>query len=474
MSSLFRRVHRTIQLRRLLADGDRVAVAISGGPDSVALVLVLHDLASDAAWRVAGLIHVNHGLRGAAADADERFCRDLADRLGLPIDVAQVDVRGRMATAHESVEAAARAERYRAFESAATRLGATLVATGHTRDDQAETVLLRLFRGAGSRGVSAIRARRGRYIRPLIDARRLDVEAELVRRGQAAVADVSNLDLDIPRNRLRHTILPVITEHWPGAVSALARFAELAAADEEFLTTTAEEVAPAMTLSTPSGVQVTGGAEVQVLDAHGVSHLPDALARRVVRSSIEAVGGRPSMRDVDAIRRLARSERTRAHLDLDGFWVERDGMRLTFGAWPAAEAASDPFVYELPVPGDVRIAETGVTVLASLTRGTDIPDIPGDTAPMALIQASRVTSPLVVRNRRPGDRLRPFGAPGSRKLQDLFVDRKVPRSERDAVPLVVDASGRILWVAGVTIAEDCRVLTPQAGVVILQIKKGNQ
>ncbi len=90
MSSLFRRVHRTIQLRRLLADGDRVAVAISGGPDSVALVLVLHDLASDAAWRVAGLIHVNHGLRGAAADADERFCRDLADRLGLPIDVAQV------------------------------------------------------------------------------------------------------------------------------------------------------------------------------------------------------------------------------------------------------------------------------------------------------------------------------------------------------------------------------------------------
>lgn len=149
-------------------------------------------------------------------------------------------------------------------------------------------------------------------------------------------------------------------------------------------------------------------------------------------------------------------------------------MRLTFGAWPAAEAASEPFVYELPVPGTVRIAETGMTILASLTTGTDIPDIPGDSAPTALIQASRVTSPLVVRNRRPGDRLRPFGAPGTRKLQDLFVDRKVPRSERDAVPLVVDSSGRILWVAGVTIAEECRVLAPQAGVVVLQIKKGNQ
>lgn len=451
-----------------------MAVAISGGPDSVALALALHDLAKDASWNVAGLIHVNHGLRGDAADVDERFCRDLAARLGVPIDVARVDVRARMAAARQSMEAAARAERYDAFESAAVRLGATLVATGHTRDDQAETVLLRLFRGAGSRGVSAIRARRGRYIRPLIDARRTDVEAELSRLGQAAVTDASNRDLDIPRNRLRHTILPVIAEYWPGAVSALARFAELAADDEEFLTTTAEEVAPAMTLSAPSGVQVSGGVGVQVLDARGVSQLPDALARRVVRSSIEAVGGRPSMRDVDAIRRVARSGRVRAHLDLDGCWVERDGMRLTFGAWPAAEAASEPFVYELPVPGTVRIAETGMTILASLTTGTDIPDIPGDSAPTALIQASRVTSPLVVRNRRPGDRLRPFGAPGTRKLQDLFVDRKVPRSERDAVPLVVDSSGRILWVAGVTIAEECRVLAPQAGVVVLQIKKGNQ
>lgn len=474
MSSLSRRVHRTIQQRRLVAEGDRVAVAISGGPDSVALTLALCDLAVDAPWQLAGLIHVNHCLRAEASDADELFCREFADRTGLPIDVSRVDVRQRMATEGESLEAAARAERYRAFDEAADRLGATLVATGHTRDDQAETVLLRLFRGAGSRGISGIRARRGRYVRPLIDCRRLDIEAELGHRNQPAVADHSNLDLDIPRNRLRHTILPAITAHWPGAVSALARFAELAGDDEEFLTTTAAEVAPAMTLSGPGGVQVSGGAKVQVLDARGVSQLPDALARRVVRSSIEAAGGKPSLREVDAVRRLARSGKPRGHLDLDGIWVERDGARLTFGAWPAAEAASEPFVYELPVPGSVRIAETGVSILASLTTGTDTPDMPGDTSPVAFIQAARVRPPLIVRNRRPGDRLRPFGAPGTRKLQDLLVDRKVPRSERDAVPLVVDREGRILWVAGVTIAEECRVTRPLAGVVVLEIKKGNQ
>src|SRR5262249_16425718 len=119
MSSLSRRVHRTIQQRRLVADGDRVAIALSGGPDSVALTLALADLAVEARWQFGGLIHVNHGLRAEAAEADEQFCRELARRLGLAIDVSHVDVRGRMARERESIEAAARAERYRAFEAAA-------------------------------------------------------------------------------------------------------------------------------------------------------------------------------------------------------------------------------------------------------------------------------------------------------------------------------------------------------------------
>lgn len=463
LSSLARRVHRTIRLRELLADGDTVAVAISGGADSVALTLLLRELAEEAPWRLAGLIHVNHGLRAESSDADERFCRDLAAHLGLTIEVAHVDVRERMRRTRESVETAARVERYRVFESAAARLGATRVATGHTRDDQAETVLLRLFRGTGGRGVSAIRPRRGRYVRPLIDCRRTDIEADLRERRQGFAEDQSNHDVAIPRNRLRRAILPVISEHWPGAVPALARFAELAADDEEFLASTAAEVAPAVTLSAPDGVQV--------LDVRGVGQLPGALARRVIRSAMEAAGGTASLGDVDAVRRLARSAKATGHLDLDGIWVERAGARLTFGAWPAPEGASLPFSYDLEVPGSVRIAETGAVIAASLITDSTLPKSP---VSVAFLQAARVMLPLTVRNRRPGDRLRPFGAPGRRKLQDLFVDRKVPRAERDAVPLVVDAEGRIVWVAALTIAEECRVTTPQSGVVMLEIQKGNQ
>jgi tRNA(Ile)-lysidine synthase len=163
MTPLALRVRRTIRHRGLLAAGDRVAVAVSGGSDSVALALVLSDVAAHAPWDVVGLIHINHGLRGDESEADEAFCRDLARRLGWPIEVASVDVRARAREHRQSIEAAARFGRYAAFEAAADHFGATVVATGHTQDDQAETVLLRLLRGTGGRGVSAIRARRDRY-----------------------------------------------------------------------------------------------------------------------------------------------------------------------------------------------------------------------------------------------------------------------------------------------------------------------
>src|SRR5688572_8287520 len=211
---------------------DRVAIAISGGSDSVALAWILHEAAPRASWRVVGLVHVNHGLRGDDAAADEAFCRELAARLGWPIDVSHVDVRARAHERRQSIEAAARGARYDCFEGAAARLGATVVATAHTMDDQAETVLLRLLRGAGSRGISGIRERRGRIVRPLLGCRRLELREFLNDRQELFREDASNLDLSIPRNRLRHELMPVIERLAPGGVAALARAAALAADDE--------------------------------------------------------------------------------------------------------------------------------------------------------------------------------------------------------------------------------------------------
>jgi tRNA(Ile)-lysidine synthase len=378
--------------------------------------------------------------------------------------VARVDVRARAREEGRSIEAAARTARYAVFDAAAQTLGATAVATGHTLDDQAETVLLRLLRGAGSRGVSAIRARRGPYVRPLIDCRRADLIEYLEARGEPFRVDASNTDLTVPRNRLRHGVLKAIAADWPGSVPALARFAELAADDEEFLVKTASEVMSAVALPAVGGVQV--------LDVRGLNPLPAALARRIVRAAIEAAGGAPAFRDVEAVRRLARADKLHGHLDLGGLAVERSGPALRFLGPGSKRPAAESFEYPLAVPGRANIVETGVVIQASLTKGPSEQLARADGRVRAALQADTLRAPLVVRNRRPGDRLRPFGAPGSRKLQDLLVDRKVPREERDRLPLVVDQTGRILWVVGLTIAEEYRVTAPESGMVILEIEKG--
>jgi tRNA(Ile)-lysidine synthase len=461
---IVRRVARSLRERALAGDADAIVVAVSGGADSVALLLILHALAARAPWRLAGVVHVNHGLRGAESDDDEAFVRALAARLSLPVEVAHVDVRGRARDRRQSIEAAARDLRYAAFADARAALGGTLVATGHTRDDQAETVLLRLLRGAGSRGLAGIRPRRGRTIRPLIDCPRDDLRAWLGTAGEPFREDASNADLAIARNRVRHTLLPVLERDWPGAARALARAAELAADDERVLARTAKEMAPALSLSAGSGVQ---------LDVRGLAPLPAAIARRIVRDAIESAGGTASLRDIEAVRRLARAPRPDGRLDLGGFEVSRRGPVLRFRAARPRGGRVPPFEYVLPVPGDVHVVETGATIRASIRKG--LPDtVPGAGRDEAWVALSAVTLPLVVRSRRPGDRLRPFGAPGSRKLQDVLVDAKVPREARDRVAVVADAQGTLLWVAGVAAAEAGRVTALDADVVILQITKDSQ
>jgi tRNA(Ile)-lysidine synthase len=287
------------------------------------------------------------------------------------------------------------------------------------------------------------------------------LRADLAARGEAHRQDRSNDDATIPRNRLRQTLLPIISADWPGGLAALARFAELAADDEQFLSQTAREVSPAVTLPTLDGVQQ--------IDARGLNQLPAALARRIVRQAIEAAGGTPSFRDVEAVRAFARSRRSRAHLDLGGVGVEKLNAIIRFGSG-AAPGGAGRFEYLLSVPGGVTLAETGATIRASLRRGPHIRPILGEPESVAVLQAEAVTLPLTVRNRRPGDRFRPLGSPGSRKLQDVLVDRKVPGIARDRVPLVVDGSGRIVWVVGHAIAEECRVTRPESGMVILELK----
>ncbi len=471
-SSLHARVLDSIRRGSLLRRDDRVAVAVSGGSDSVALTFLLHELAraSHRGWTVAGLIHVNHGLRGDEAERDESFVRALAARLGHPVEVGRVDVAAEARAARQSLEAAARRLRYRILEDAARRLDATVVATGHTLDDQAETVLLRLLRGAGLRGLAGIRARRGVFIRPLLDCPRRELRRFLAEHAEPHCEDSTNADTAIPRNLLRRDLMPVIERLAPGGVAALGRLAALAEADEAFLEARAIELAADVVLSDRNGVQLNRAALVG---------LPVPLARRLIRRLLEqgAPGTPPAARHVEAVRDLAGGGRQDGHLDLPGVAVQVRGPEMWL--WSRGHAGSREVrpgpgnakaacwpSRTLDVPGEVEVPEAGVVLRATCSAAAIPASASGETA---VLQEGTFTRPLQVRNRLPGDWLRPLGAPGRRKLQDVLVDRKVPRAVRDAVPLVVDGRGHIVWVVGLTIAEECRVRSQAAGMVVLNV-----
>jgi len=475
--SVSRAVARFVRRRRLWRSSDRIAIAISGGSDSVALAFILRDLEGVKLGRVAGLIHVNHQLRGADADADEAFCAALAARFGWPIDIARVDVARLAGERHLSIEAAARAARYACFADAAAKLGASVVVTGHTADDQAETVLLRLLRGAGTRGLSGIRARRGIYARPLLECRRVALQRDLLVRGETYRDDRSNLDLAIPRNRLRHALMPVVEQLAPGGVRALARLASLAQDDEAVLTKRAIETARDVVLS-PVGPGRAGAIEI---DARSLSRVPPAIGRRVLRGVIGEIAPGTAVGAVhlQAVWDLVQADKLKGKLNLPGLAVERRGRVLsvrTSGIEPGTPGTAgrslsnkEGAALTLEVPGSVDVPAAGVTITATRRAGAlDVKAPFGDRR--ACLQADSVHPPLSVRTRRPGDTFRPLGAPGRRKLQDVLVDRKVPRDERDRVPVVVDARGRVVWVAGVALAEECRVTAPEAGVVILELR----
>ncbi len=475
-------VLRHVRRLKLWGESDRVAAAVSGGSDSVALAWILRDLERAGLGRVAGLVHVNHQLRGAEADGDEAFCRELATRLGWPIDIVRVDVGALARDRRQSIEAAARAARYAAFEAAAARLGASVVVTGHTADDQAETVLLRILRGAGTRGLSGVRARRGLYARPLLRCRRLDLRRELARRGEPFREDASNADPAVPRNRLRRELMPVVERLAPGGVSALARLAALAEGDETYLTSVAIETARALVLSRAEG---PAGRPVAIdVDRPALGRVPPAIGRRVVRDVLAQVAPEvaPGAGHIQAVWDLVQADKPRGHLDLPGVEVDRRGARLTVrrAAGDVADARRGRSIgtrrslrdqrpaRTLEVPGSVDWPEAGVRITAERARAFDPAHETGRWR--ASVQAASIEPPLAVRARRPGDRFRPLGSPGRRKVQDVLVDRKVPQDERDKVPVVVDARGRVVWVAGVAVAEECRVTAPEAGVVILELR----
>ncbi|HXE92141.1 MAG TPA: tRNA lysidine(34) synthetase TilS [Terriglobales bacterium] len=446
----------------LLRAGERVGAAVSGGADSVALLRALIEL-RDGLGIVISVLHFHHGIRGEEADADQRFVESLAAAHGLAFLTERGDAPATARARKLTLEEAARALRYAWIRKLLRERAVDAVATAHTADDQAETVLLRLLRGAGTRGLAGIYPRKkeeaGAVIRPLLAVRRAEVEDYLRGLGQEWREDPMNRDPGHARNRVRHELLPLLERDYsPGIVPVLADTAEIARGEEEFWQAEAARLLP----------QLAGGTAASgfSLDAVPLSRQPVAVQRRLLRAAAEAAGLRLSFHHCEQVRLLA-GPGASGSCELPGGW--RAALlrgRLVFER-RAESAAPAGYEYRLSVPGEVEITELGTVIRASL-----VPLAAGkrEYNRGRFLEPRKLGPELVVRNWRAGDRFWPAHSKSPKKVKEWLAARRVVGADRRLWPVV--ASGKdIVWMRGFPAAEPFVVATDESAVVIEEVAR---
>ncbi len=432
------KVKTSIRKERLFEKGERIVIGFSGGPDSTALLEVL-SLLKDEYLLTLVPAHLHHGFRGEEADGDLRFCRAAAERHGLELVWERVDGPALAREQGLSAQEAGREARYDLLIRAAVACGASRIALGHHADDQAETLLMRLLRGAGTRGLTGMPPqRKPGIIRPFLKLRRSEILHFLRERGVAFRQDSSNEKEIYLRNRIRRELMPLLQERYSANLTeTLCRTAEILREDEVCLDAAArEQFRPEVILR---GL---------ALDAAAVGDLPRALGRRVVRLAIEAAGGGLAgitFRHVDAVLDLIQAEgsATRIHLPR-GLTVGKVYGRLEFEKGKDVSRGFE--VFGIPVPGREQISPLGIDVVSEIVPASACAAAPArDTVALDL---EKCALPLAVRTRSAGDVFYPAGFGKRKKIKRFFIDQKIPWTRRDHIPLFVDRNDEIVWVGG--------------------------
>jgi len=453
-----------LRLRR----GARLIVGVSGGADSTALACALAEAAAGEGWSLR-LAHLHHGLRGAAADRDREFVRSLARSLGARFTSVRISVPDLARRQGGSFEMAARAARRRFFTALARRERAAAVVLAHTADDQAETVLLRLARGAaalGLGGMAGIAELGGTpLVRPLLTVFRRDIEAWLRVRGQPWREDESNRDLQYLRNRVRFRVIPVIERELnPRAKAALGRAARMLREDEALLSKLAD------------GLRRRAAARGGGLRAGPLLRAAAPLRRRTLREWLKSSAARcadPDERLMERVESVLQGK-VRA-VDVRRGWraVRRDGeLMICRERAPMRQPAAPPSVPQ-PVPGRASLPWAEAVAEARMDRGYQKRRPAGAGRLPAVVWLARdkaLRAPLRWRSWRPGDRIRPLGMSGSRKLQDIFTDARLPVEERRRLPILVNGR-EIVWVPGYRMAREWAAPSPSAPTVRLRIRR---
>jgi len=468
-----RQVRGTIARYGMLRSGERILVAVSGGPDSTALLAILHRLAPEMRLDL-HVAHLDHGWRGRSSARDAEFVRRLAVRLGLPVTVGHLGavVWQTRVRRQSSREARARELRNSFLRETAREIGAHKVALGHTRDDQAESFLMRLLRGAGPRGLAGTYpVVDGVIIRPLIDTRRRDILAYLKERHLSYRIDPTNRDLSLTRNRIRLRLLPLLERQFnPNVVETLAHAADLLRDEDNYLGDLAAE--RFRLLASLRGDSV-------VLRSRALQDLPVPLRRRILRLALAEARGdlrRIALQHVEQSLSLLEERRRRGRVSLPGGTavdVQGDQLRIAREGPPAgAAAAGDDGVIArealCPVPGEVHLPGFGLRLRATVVPRSEAPvDLRTAGRSRAYLDADLLPGPLLIRPRRPGDRFVPLGAPGTRKVKSFLIDRKVPVDERGRIPLVLSGD-RIAWVVEHAIDDRFKVTDRTSRILVLE------
>jgi tRNA(Ile)-lysidine synthase len=440
-------VQSCINAHAMIPHGAAILVAVSGGADSMALLAALYRLRPVYAIDL-HVAHVNHQLRHTEARRDARFVEQQAARLGLPFYALQVDVSARQHTAGLSPQHAAREVRYDALYRLQQSLGAARIALGHMADDQAETVLMRLLRGTSPAGLAGIPPVRLPCIRPLMTVYRQTILAFLRAEGIPWVEDSSNHYRGYLRNQVRHDIFPLLRRSNPRIDVHCNELTEMLAAENAFLDEQVQALYGRVVAPQP-------GSRL-ILHSSPYQEAPLALQRRLLRRVLDTVlpaAATASFQHVEQLRQFILHAAPGQRLTLPGKWMaERD--RETVCLWAANGGSDLALSGVLSVPGTLDIPLLGLRISTEFIPSVPRPIAPS--SPFAYIDASSLTLPLTVRFRQPGDRFYPYGAPGQKKLKAFFIDKKVPRTERDRIPLVLSGS-EIVWVVGYQIAEPFKV-----------------
>lgn len=480
--SLLAAVQAAIDRQHLFPDRGVVVVGVSGGPDSVCLLHALKSLCGPegpyANIRV-HVAHLDHRLRGEAGQADAAFVADLAAQWGLPCTLGQEDVPALARKHHRSLEDAARRARYAFLRWVAAETGAARIAVAHHADDQVETLVMHWLRGSGLAGLAGMRALEGDVIRPLLHISRAAILRYCEEQQLAYREDASNQDRRFLRNRIRHDLLPVLEQYNPSLREALLRNAAVLAEEEAYIQSQLDAVWPEVIVS-EERFRLEG-------NAAAYRAFPLALRRQLLlRAGLRVSGGEThlELRHVEAIDDLLLRSAGTGTLHLPGgLQLRRVYERFIFGypaedeqqeSMPAGHGQSKEAT--LLLPGEARLAGSPWLVRALLLEGQSSPPpgyerggVKGRRGYMDL-DAVTACQPLHVRTRRAGDRFRPLGMRIEKKLQDVLVDAKIPRAERDALPLVCGADDRILWVAGYQVADQMKLTPMTQRVLVLELE----